>query len=67
MKPTRKTQPYRQGPRSPGQALNAMTRGRTAGGMNPADVKRAGFLIAAGKQAQSGRVARPKRAPRPPR
>jgi hypothetical protein len=48
----RRTQPYRAGARMPGPALDAMKRGRSAGGLNPADTKRAGYLIAAGKRTQ---------------
>jgi hypothetical protein len=60
VKSTRATQPYRQGPRMPGAALNAMLKGHTAGGYNPADAKRAGYLIAAGKKM----AGRPSRKPR---
>jgi hypothetical protein len=60
VKSTRATQPYRQGPRMPGAALNAMLKGRTAGGYNPADAKRAGYLIAAGKK-MAGRPSRKSR------
>ena len=59
MKPTRQTQPYRQGARHPGPALNAMLRGRTFGGWNPKDVERAAFLRRA--------AVRPKRPTRPAR
>lgn len=65
MKPTRATQPYRQGARTPGPALTAMLKGRSAGGMNSADVKRAGYLIAAGKRHK--RPDRPQRPQRPDR
>lgn len=63
MQPTRRTQPYRQGPRQPGAALDAMLRGSGVAGWNPIDTHRAGFLIAAGKR----REGRPGRPPRPPR
>lgn len=42
MKPTRKTQPHRKGPRRPTIALTNMKRGRTVFGQNPMDAKRAG-------------------------
>jgi hypothetical protein len=61
MKPTRLTQPYRKGPRVPGQALTAMLKGRAANGTNPADVKRAGYLMAAGRRKRPARPARPAR------
>jgi hypothetical protein len=42
MKPSRRSQPYRRGSqRTLGATLEAMTRGRTAQGHNPQDVKRA--------------------------
>lgn len=41
VKPSRRTQPYRKGARMPGEALAAMTRGRQAGILNPADQRRA--------------------------
>ena len=41
MKPTRSTQPYRSGKGPLGSARAAMTRGRTAYGQNPQDLKRA--------------------------
>jgi hypothetical protein len=37
MKPTRKTQPYRKGPRTPGIVLTNMKRGRTLFGQHPSD------------------------------
>jgi hypothetical protein len=42
-RPTRRQQPYRDGQstRAPGPTLDAMRRGRTAGGLNPMDNKRA--------------------------
>jgi hypothetical protein len=61
VKPTRQTQPYRRGARAPSAALTAMLRGRTASGFNPADIKRAGFLIAAGRKTRPQRPARPSR------
>jgi hypothetical protein len=64
VKPTRLTQPYRKGARVPGQALTAMLKGRAANGTNPADVKRAGYLMAAGRRK---RATRPPRPPRPVR
>lgn len=68
IQPTRRTQPYRVGPRMPGPALDAMLKGRTAHGMNVADVKRAGFLVDAAKRANGRkRPARPQRPPRPAR
>lgn len=65
MKPTRRTQPYRVGPRSPGASLTAMTRGKAFGGMNPQDIKRAAYLVDAGKR--KGRAARKPRVHRKPR
>lgn len=65
MKPTRKTQPFRVGPRMPGASLTAMTRGRTFGGMNSQDAKRAAFLVDAGKR--KGRAVRKPRVHRKPR
>lgn len=65
MKPTRLTQPHRAGARSPSVPLSAMQRGRATGGLNPADTKRAGYLIAAGKRTTKSK--RPARPPRPPR
>jgi hypothetical protein len=59
----RQTQPYRRGPRMPGQALTNMLRGRSATGFNPADITRAAFLVKAGK----GKRKRPARPPRPAR
>lgn len=64
MKPTRATQPYRRGARAPSAALNAMLRGRTLTGFNPADVQRAAFLVAAGTRKRTKRAPR---SPRPPR
>jgi len=40
MRPTRRTQPYRKGPRPPSPQLKAMQRGRTLYGQNPADISR---------------------------
>jgi hypothetical protein len=67
VKPTRLTQPYRLGSinRHPGAALTAMTKGRTLSGFNPQDIRRAAFLMGAGKQAS--RMKRPPRTPRPVR
>ena len=65
MKPTRRTQPYRQGARHPGTALTMMLRGRTTGGWNPKDIERTKFLMRAGKRAS--RRPRPQRAQRVPR
>lgn len=65
MKPTRKTQPFRVGPRMPGASLTAMSRGKTFGGANPQDAQRAAFLVSAGKR--RGRAARKPRVPRKPR
>jgi hypothetical protein len=65
VKPTRATQPYRKGARTPGPALTAMLKGRAANGTNSADVKRAGYLVAAGKRHK--RPDRPQRPARPPR
>lgn len=64
MKPTRRSQPYRVGARSPGAALTAMTKGRTAGGLNPKDAERAAFLTNAGRSARAGRKPRVHRKPR---
>lgn len=63
VKPTPTTQPYRKGPRQPGQALDAMLRGRDASGYNPQDIQRASMLVAAGKR----RAGRSPRSPRQPR
>jgi hypothetical protein len=65
---TRRSQPFRQGARVPGAALDAMKRGRSASGSNPQDTVRA-FLTAAKKRGQKrpDRPARPERPPRPPR
>lgn len=65
MKPTRRTQPYRQGARHPGAALTAMLKGRTTGGWNPKDVERVKMLTRAGGRPK--RAARPPRPQRPPR
>jgi cobalamin biosynthesis protein CobD/CbiB len=46
---TRRSQPFRQGPRVPGVALDAMKRGRSASGSNPQDAVRA-FMSAARKR-----------------
>lgn len=64
MNASRATQPYRRGARTPSLALTAMLRGRSTGGMNPADTTRAAFLVAAGRRKRPARPARP---PRPPR
>lgn len=40
MRSTRRTQPYRRGPRQPGLALSAMLRGATLHSYNPMDVQR---------------------------
>lgn len=40
IRPTRMTQPYRQGPRRPSGALSAMLAGRDMQGGNPQDVAR---------------------------
>jgi hypothetical protein len=65
---TRRSQPYRQGPRVPGVALDAMKRGRSASGSNPQDAVRA-FMSAAKKRTSKrpDRPPRPERPPRPPR
>lgn len=69
MKPTRATQPYRKGPRTPGLALTAMLRGRTVGGMNPADTKRAAAAMPKwwDNARRAPRKPRPQRPVRPPR
>jgi hypothetical protein len=61
---TRRTQPYRQGARNPGAALQAMTRGSDFQGGNPMDSQRAvQRLVQAGQQVQArkARAARPAR------
>lgn len=70
MRATRRTQPYRKtAPRHPGLALTSMLRGRTTGGMNPADVSRgAATLMRAAKAGKRHRrPARPARPKRPAR
>ena len=64
MKPSRTTQPYRQGPRVPTMALQAMRKGRTAGGFNMADIWRDAQKLGRAKGKSTARPARP---PRPPR
>jgi hypothetical protein len=60
-------QPYRSGKgRMPGLALNAMRRGRTAGGVNPADITRGAQRLMREAKARK-RPPRPARPPRPPR
>ena len=48
MIPTRRAQPYRQGAREPGAALQAMLRGTTANGVNPASFDNQRRQMAAG-------------------
>lgn len=72
MKPTRQTQPYRQGAREPGAALTAMTKGTTLYGANPADTTRTASKMGRKKWPQRAvnrpqRLPRPQRTPRPPR
>jgi hypothetical protein len=50
----------------PGLALNAMRRGRTAGGVNPADITRGAQRLMREAKARK-RPPRPARPPRPPR
>jgi hypothetical protein len=47
---TRRSQPFRQGPRVPGVALDAMKRGRSASGSNPQDAVRAFMSAAHGRR-----------------
>lgn len=62
MKPTRSTQPYRRGARSPGAALTAMLKGRTSAGWNPIDAQRdAQNVKALTTRRRPQRPARPKR------
>jgi hypothetical protein len=65
----RRSQPYRKGPRMPGQALNAMLKGRTSSGYNPKDLERnVQKLVSAGRsRKRPERPARPERPQRPPR
>jgi hypothetical protein len=69
VKPTRQTQPHRRGARQPGLALDAMTKGRTSGGINPMDLSRAAQRMQ--KMLKPGgrphRPARPERPGRPDR
>jgi hypothetical protein len=53
----------------PGQALNAMLKGRTASGYNPKDLERnVQKLVSAGRsRKRPERPTRPERPPRPPR
>jgi hypothetical protein len=54
-------QPYRRGkPRQPGAALDAMRRGRTAFGHNPADARRAMHKAARRKKRRSSLYSRVK-------
>jgi hypothetical protein len=65
---SRMTQPYRKGAvRPPGQALTNMLRGRTAGGMNTADIWRGAAKLARAGKHSRGRAPRPQRPARPPR
>jgi hypothetical protein len=57
-------QPFRGNARQPSLALQAALKGRTAGGYNPADAKRAAYLT---KGARPARKPRPQRPARPPR
>jgi hypothetical protein len=47
MKPTRTSQPYRAGPRSPSPTLAAMLKGSTAHGHNPMNPHRRALKMAA--------------------
>lgn len=64
---SRTTQPYRKGPRVPGQALSNMLRGRTTGGFNPQDIYRASARIKRAAGSGRQRPPRPQRPARPPR
>lgn len=59
----RTTQPYRKGSaiRNPGPALQAMLRGRSLHGTNPADQRRALMLKKAKRKTRPSRPARPPR------
>ena len=50
MRPTRRTQPYRKGPRAPSPALTNMQRGKTLHGQNPQDVPRLASKKAAARK-----------------
>lgn len=65
---SRRAQPYRVGNplRLPGGALEAMLRGRTLHGTNPADVMRMAQKLTGSKHPPL-RLSRPPRATRPPR
>ena len=62
-------QPFRKGARQPGPALDAMRRGRTASGLNPADVTRATQMLRklSAQKSRPDRPARPDRPKRPSR
>jgi hypothetical protein len=62
-------QPFRKGARQPGPALDAMRRGRSASGMNSADITRAVQRMMRISKAKSrpDRPARPDRPKRPAR
>lgn len=65
---SRSTQPYRKGPRQPGQALDAMLAGRAKGQLNSADIARGASLMAtARKVLKRPRRGRVPRKPRPRR
>lgn len=67
-RPSRKTQPYRAAlPRHPGPALTAMTRGRTSGGYNPADITRSVRMLSGAPKMRAKRPPRPPRPKRPQR
>jgi hypothetical protein len=65
---SRRAQPYRKGSplRTPGMALSAMLKGRTASGHNPKDLERNVQMLMRAKKSPK-RPARPARPPRPPR
>lgn len=67
MKPTRSTQPYRQGAREPGPALDAMLRGRDSQGHNPKDLERAMVREQGTQERTAGRELRKPREARKPR
>lgn len=68
---SRRAQPFRRGSdlRTPGAALDAMLKGRSATGWNPKDIERAAELKRASSRAsvRVPRATRPPRAPRAPR
>jgi len=64
---SRRTQPYRKGPRQPGQALTAMLKGRTASGFNPKDIERNVQKLTRAGASQKNRPERSARPDRPAR